>query len=39
MKEAIVDFGDFKIEGRIINKARFTDDMEIIAKAQGENRL
>ena len=31
MKEALTGVGDFKIGGRIINKARFADDMAIIA--------
>ena len=33
---SIIKNGDFKIEGRIINKARFADDMAIIAKTQKE---
>jgi len=32
MKEALAAVGDFKIEGRIINKVRFADDTVIIAK-------
>ena len=36
MKEALAEFGDFKIGGRIIKKVRFVDDMAIIAKTQEE---
>ena len=36
MREALAEFGDFKIGGRIINKVRFTDDMGIISKTQEE---
>ena len=32
MKEALPEFGDFKIEGRIVNKVRFADDMTFISK-------
>ena len=34
MKEALTEFGDFKIGGWIINKVRFADDTAIIAKTQ-----
>ena len=34
MKEALAEVGDFKIEGRIINKIIFKDDTAIIAKPQ-----
>jgi Reverse transcriptase (RNA-dependent DNA polymerase). len=36
MKEALAEVGYFKIEGRIINKARFVDDMAFIVKTQEE---
>ena len=36
MKEALAEFGDFKIGGRIINKFRLVDDMAIIDKTQEE---
>ena len=36
MKEALAQVGNFKIGGRIINKARFVDAMAIIAKTQEE---
>ena len=36
IKEALTEVGDFKIGGRIINKARFADDTAIIAKTQEE---
>ena len=34
MKEALTEFGDFKIGGRIIINVRFADDTTIIAKTQ-----
>ena len=36
MKEAFVEFGDFKIGGRIFNTVSFADDMAIISKTQEE---
>ena len=36
MKEELAEIEDFKIGGRIINKARFSDDTAIIAKTQEE---
>ena len=36
MKEALAEFEDFKIEGRIIDKVRFADDTAIIVKTQEE---
>ena len=36
MKEELVEVGDFKIGGRVINKVRFVDDTAIIAKTQEE---
>ena len=36
MKEVLAGVRDFKIGGRIINKARFADDKAIIAKTQEE---
>ena len=36
MNEALSEFEDLKIGGRIINKVRFVDDKAIIAKTQEE---
>ena len=36
MKEASAEVGEFKIEGRIINKVKFADDTAITAKTQDE---
>jgi len=34
MKEALTEFGDFKIGGRILKKFRFADDTAITANTQ-----
>ena len=36
MKEALAEFGDLNIGGRVINKVRLTDNKAIVAKTQGE---
>ena len=36
MKEVLAEVRDFKFEGRIINKVKFSDDTVIIAKIQEE---
>jgi hypothetical protein len=38
MKEALVEVGDLKIGGRIINKVRFGDDRAITAITQEERQ-
>ena len=39
MKEALAEFGDFRIGGRITNKIIFADDTAIIAKTQEEHNV
>jgi hypothetical protein len=33
-KEALEEFGDFKIGGKIIHTVRFADDLELLAKEE-----